>query len=439
MKKLLLQIEDIKSQIEKLEPISTENQKKLWEKFRLEWNYNSNHIEGNTLTIAQTKALLHFGDDYKVENNSVREVNEMLGHDLAIVHIQKLIEDKKRALSINDICELNQTILVKPFYTDAISHSGLPTRKRIVPGKFKSEPNHVRLPSGDIFKYAEVHEVEPKMNDLINWYRNEDDLDAISKAALFHYKFVRIHPFDDGNGRVSRLLMNYHFMKNGYPPVVIKSEDKKNYLYALQQADLGNIDEFVKYIGQQLLWSLDITMKAAKGEDIEEDGDLDKRTDLLKKKLGIANSELTKRSNKIAYKLLKSSLKELAQTIKLQLTRISELFESTKLSTYINGYGDDNKMGPALLPPKNLKPDEEIIKFILAIDLKSLLSKKGKPKIGHVHKKIAINLDLYNYVIPLSKNRKIEKKYDESLSIHEMNIIAEDVKRSILNGIEQHI
>ena len=131
----------------------------------------------------------------------------------------------------------------------------------------------------------------------MDWWRSEEEtkeLHPLILAASLHYKFVRIHPFDDGNGRIARLLMNYVLLKNDLPPVIIKSNDKKNYLFALNQADTGNLDAFIEYIAEQLIWSLEISIKAAHGEKVDEMGDVDKKLHLLKKKLGEEGNEKVK-------------------------------------------------------------------------------------------------------------------------------------------------
>lgn len=115
------------------------------------------------------------------------------------------------------------------------------------------------------------------MKDLLDWYTNNNSIiHPLELASEFHHEFVLIHPFDDGNGRISRLLMNYIFIRNGFPPVVIKSLDKQKYLNALRLADIGKMDAFVDFIADQLIWSLEISLMAAKGESIDEKGDFKK-------------------------------------------------------------------------------------------------------------------------------------------------------------------
>jgi len=192
---------------------------------------------------------LRLGDDFRANNNSLKDVNEMKAHDVAIHLIREWAQDKDHQLSEKAIRELNQLILVKDYWAEATTRDGQATRRKIKVGTYKEQPNHVQLKSGEIFRYAEPNEVPAKMEELIKWYREQKNENVLETAAFFHYKFVIIHPFDDGNGRISRLLMNYHLLKNGYPPIIIKSQDKSNYLYALNQADAGNEGAFVTYLG----------------------------------------------------------------------------------------------------------------------------------------------------------------------------------------------
>ena len=285
MNNTIAQIDKLKADLDALLPLNKEAKTKLWEKFQLEWNYNSNHIEGNTLSLGETKLLFRLGDEFRAQNNSLKDVQEMRAHNVAIEMLKQWANDKDRLITEVDIRALNETILVKPFWADAVAPNGEKTRREIINGEYKKHPNHVQLKSGEIFKYAEPNEVPQKMQELLDWYSTENENNhPLIVAAFLHYKFVCIHPFDDGNGRVSRLLMNYHLLREGFPPVIIKSKDKDNYLYALQQADAGNIDAFIKYVAEQLIWSLELQLKAAKGESIEEEEDLYKEIEVWKKK-----------------------------------------------------------------------------------------------------------------------------------------------------------
>lgn len=275
------QIISLKKELDALTPLKEEDTKRLKKKIRLEFNYNSNHLEGNTLTYGQTELLLYYNKSSGDVN--VSDIEEMKAHDVALSQIEEMALEKERPLTQSFIKELNKLILVKPFWKDSIDFNGNPSRKKIEIGKYKSEPNSVRLRNNEIHEYASVEATPGLMTDLLDWYhKNEASVHPVQLAALFHYKFVCIHPFDDGNGRVSRLIMNYILLKNSFPPVVIKSDDKHGYLTALQKADTGNQLAIIEYIEQQAIWSLELSIKAAKGKNIEEPTDIEKEIELLK-------------------------------------------------------------------------------------------------------------------------------------------------------------
>ena len=295
MQKILKHIASLTTKLVAMQPLSAENNERLQKKLRLEFNYNSNHIEGNTLTYGETELLLIF--EKTNGNHEIREYEEMQSHDAAFKLIKEWAGEKGRPLSEADIKNINKLILVKRFWKEALTADGQTTRKLIKIGDYKEYPNSVRLQNGEIFQYPSPAETPILMGELMDWWRSEEEtkeLHPLILAASLHYKFVRIHPFDDGNGRIARLLMNYVLLKNDLPPVIIKSNDKKNYLFALNQADTGNLDAFIEYIAEQLIWSLEISIKAANGEKVDEMGDVDKKLHLLKKKLGEEGNEKVK-------------------------------------------------------------------------------------------------------------------------------------------------
>ncbi|MDD2304819.1 MAG: Fic family protein [Prolixibacteraceae bacterium] len=327
-------IDLLKTELEKLIPISEVNNKKLKKKFRLEFNYNSNHLEGNTLTYGQTQLLLLF--DKSSGDVPVSDIEEMKAHDTALTLIEEMAKEKDRPLTEQFVKELNKMILVKPFWKDAINFNGTPTRKKIEIGQYKTFPNSVRLRNGEIHEYASPEETPAKMGDLISWYHdNLDTMHPVQLAAEFHYKFVCIHPFDDGNGRVARLIMNYILLKNDYPQVIIKVADKENYLTALQKADTGNVLALIEYIEKQMIWSLELSIKAAKGEEIQEYGDIEKEIEILKREK-LTKSKIFK-TPKVSFEVFNHVNDELWNPLNNFLSKFDDFFAETYNEEYIDG------------------------------------------------------------------------------------------------------
>ncbi|MDX2189619.1 MAG: Fic family protein [Bacteroidota bacterium] len=277
-------IDKLKEQLNSLRPFDPIHEKRIWQKFRLDWNYHSNNIEGNQLSYGETKALILF--NITASGKPLRDHFEISGHNEAVEWILDIVKED-RPLTQNFIRELHKLILKEPYEKKAISPDGNLIVRKIEIGVYKNQPNHVLLPSGEIFYFASPEETPAKMHDLLEWYLNEKSkkvLHPLILAAEFHYKFIRIHPFDDGNGRTARILMNFILMQYGFPPVIIKTGEKENYFAALRQADAGVLEPFVNFIGLNLKNSLELMLKAVKGESIEDEDDVDKEIRLLEQK-----------------------------------------------------------------------------------------------------------------------------------------------------------
>lgn len=276
---------ELKAELDTFRPLSPEAEDRIMQKFRLDWNYNSNHLEGNQLTYGETRALILFG--VTAQGKPLKDHIEMTGHNEAIELIIDVIKEQ-RPLTEAFLRELHVLLLKEPHYIDAQTPDGQPTRRPVDIGKYKSQPNHVRTVTGETFYFATPEETPAKMHDLLDWYREKKDApdtNPIVLAAEFHYRFILIHPFDDGNGRMARLLMNFILMQSGYPPVIVKTDDKENYLNVLRLADAGNLEPFIEYITNNLIQSLDLMIRGAKGESIEEPDDLDKELILLDQRI----------------------------------------------------------------------------------------------------------------------------------------------------------
>ena len=284
---IVAQIEQLMADLEARKPIPTQAQHQFQQKISLDWTYHSNAIEGNRLTFGDTRAFLLRG--VTAAGKPFRDYIDIKGHDEAVKLLFSLIEQQD-ATPLNEsfIRELHKIALVEPYRSPSQTMDGTPTTKLIQPGQYKTQPNHVRTSTGAIHYYASPEETPAKMGDLVAWYRLQADrgeLHPLLLAAAFHYRFVAIHPFDDGNGRLARLLMNFILMRHDFPPIVIPLGKKEQYLRSLEQADTGDLELFTILIGEELLNSLNLLIRAAKGENIEEADDLDKKLTLLQRKL----------------------------------------------------------------------------------------------------------------------------------------------------------
>ncbi|MDQ6610635.1 MAG: Fic family protein, partial [Bacteroidota bacterium] len=378
----------------------------------------------------------------------MREYEEMKSHDTAWKLVEEWAKDKERPLTEEDIKNLNEVILVRPFWKEAITPDGQQTRREIKIGAYKQYPNSVRLANGEMFEYASPVETPSLMQELIDWYRAEESsLHWVTLAAMLHYKFVRIHPFDDGNGRMARLLMNYVLLRNTLPPVIIKSEQKQAYLRVLHIADTGDFEPFIIYVAEQLEWSLHISIKAAKGESIEEDEDWQKKLHLLKNKIGTSNEVTIKRSAE-GYKLaIKNIILPFLNSWEVNLKSFDPLFnrrrcqillnnqvaqvEGIDLITAIKKCFDEESI--LLLPLNNKK----VTNMKIIVDFSDLRTNnlKGSFNGGEV------TINFYENALSIATvtEKTISKLYSEVLTDNEAKSLTNDLGNWVLNHLEEHI
>lgn len=281
-------ITELYSEWKSLQPVEQAIQDNINRKFMLEFNYNSNHIEGNTLTYGQTELLLMFG---QVDSSAkMQDLEEMKAHNVGLQMMQAEANSLERPLTEYFIRELHRTLLREDYTVQKDDKKGNIITYTVHVGQYKTRPNSVITPTGERFDYATPEETPALMRDLVEWYNTvvqENNLSAIELASLFHYRYIRIHPFEDGNGRIARLLVNFILLRAGYPMIIVRSNDKNRYLSILNKCDIEvgltpfnganaqieQIMPFVDYMSECLERALSLRIKAAKGESIEEEDD----------------------------------------------------------------------------------------------------------------------------------------------------------------------
>lgn len=239
------ELDEKKQKLDRKRPLPKETLKSLEENFKLEWTYNSNAIEGNTLTLKETKVVL---EGITIGGKTMREHLEAINHKEAIEFLEELVQYNNE-LSEIDIKNIHAIVLKG---IDNENAGRYRIENVIISGASHIPPDAIIVPES--------------MEKLIYRYDEwKEKYHPIIVAALLHAEFVKIHPFIDGNGRTARLLMNFEVMKNGYPPIIIKNEERHKYYDALDVGALtGDYTDFVKMVTKQAEEMIDLYLKIIK-------------------------------------------------------------------------------------------------------------------------------------------------------------------------------
>jgi Fic family protein len=432
----LSRLDKLKASWTSAQPLSPDNENRLKKKLRLEWNFNSNHIEGNTLTYGETELLLIQGQ--AVGGHAIREYEEMKAHDVAVDYVEQLAKDQ-RVIGETDIRDLNKIILKEPFWKEAQTLDGKNTRKYIVPGEYKTLSNNVRTSTNEIFEFAKPEDTPNRMLLLVSWLREElanASLHQVHVAAKLHHDFVLIHPFDDGNGRVARLLVNYVLLRAGFPPLIIKSADKSNYLAALRLADVGQIESLADYLGRQLEWSLNLALRAAKGERLEEPSDVEKEIAIFIREQEANRIEIKKRSSETLRELYKLGWEHLFSTFEEKMRKLSPLFSETVITVAPAGKPDFKADWRRAFDHFAAKTTGQPM-FQVRVGLRGYKGAAEAP--FGINTVLQLQFEEFRYAITSEFQKPITKLYSEPVLSDEADQIVNSVLRKTFDAIKAKV
>jgi Fic family protein len=335
---LLEKADNLKEILDSLRPIPVERMARVMQKLRLDWNYHSNGMEGNTLTLSETRAFILYGVTAK--GKPFRDYIEMRGHNEALKKVEEIVHKDLR-LTERIIKDLHKMVLVEPFQDELAE---------INPGQYKKFSNYLYSPQGERIDFEPPEEVARLVNELVNWTNNhlfpeeltrkskqKYDFHPILVACLFHLRFIRIHPFGDGNGRMGRILMNLILMIKGYMPIIVKLENREAYYAALNQSDVQNIEPLAVFMLEELIESLELTIRGAKGESIEDTDDWQKEVSLLQLAMTQKGTDnAVKKSHELISRLYELSFRQLFVNFFQKMTSFNAFFDHFDTFSLIN-------------------------------------------------------------------------------------------------------
>ncbi|CAM3786179.1 Fic family protein [Flavobacterium gelidilacus] len=333
-------IDSIKEKIVQNGKLTKEQLNKINNKFRLEWNFNSNSMEGNTLTIEETRSVMVGNLD--VHQKPIKDVLEMKGHDEVISEILKIGKGELR-LSEKRIKEIHFGIM----------HEEDPERKKKI-GDWKKENNEIINHKGEKYTFVDWELVPERMHDLLN--KTNAAIDAIilkSKnaphpidvALQFHLEYLEIHPFYDGNGRTARILTNLILIALGYTPFWITKEERSIYYNFISdiQSYGGDKEAFYLYMTGLVERSEQLVLDVIEGKDIEDEDDFEKELELLKRQLKAKDDKVLPKSNEIIKELYDNSYRKLFENLIEKTKKFDEMFVEKKFQNSAEGNRSFNK------------------------------------------------------------------------------------------------
>lgn len=234
---LFAEVDALKAELDKRRPLTQGELQRLRDEFLIEYTYNSNAIEGNTLTLQETALVL---EGITVDKKPLKDHLEAVGHRDAFLYVQDLVKNNV-PFSENIIKQIH-TLVLMDRTEDCGVYRRIPVR---IMGAYHVPPDPLFVPE--------------QMENLVAEFAGNKKLNPIERAALFHLKFEGIHPFVDGNGRTGRLILNLMLMQAGYPPINVKYSDRKRYYEAFDSYYRDNDKSiFIYLIGELLKEQLSI-------------------------------------------------------------------------------------------------------------------------------------------------------------------------------------
>lgn len=459
-------IDLIKQKIDEYGDLNVEIKKKINYKFRLDWNYYSNNMEGNSLTMQETRSIMV--NNLTVGGKPLKDVLEMKGHDEIISEILQIGKAKIR-LSEARIRKIHKGIM----------HEDAEIEKKKI-GVWKLAPNYLYNYKGERFDFVAPDEVAEKMHILLN--KTNAAIDSVQRnkknaphpldiALQFHLDYVMIHPFYDGNGRTARILTNLLLISFGYPPFWVKTDEKNTYSQYIAdiQAYSGKPDLFFEFAADLILRSQQLILAAIEGKDILSEDDFDKEIEMLQRRQNIAKEPI-KKSKQVVQQTLKTVYFPLIQQLDLPLNKLNTLFEkhswmyfeaqkipkhtslneliqsfyaisetgedsyhAFKASYYLMNYKDKNNFNVEISLEIHFSDTDYSIHFFI-----------GQPLFGGM-----IGQSFTKFIRALSKEETpfhafknevlFQLKYDEIIEKEQIIAYTKDISRKVLSYIKQKI
>ena len=231
-----------KAQLDTYRPLPTDTVQRLNEDLRVFLTYHSNAIEGNSLTLQETQMVIDYG--ITIHGHPLREYLEASNHAEAYIYVTRLVEKSER-ITRDTILTLHSLVM------DKILESK---------GRFRTVPVYIR---GSNMTPPPADQVEGLMREWLAWINGAGlEYDPVIRAGIAHHGFEAVHGFEDGNGRVGRLLLNLMLMREGYPPALLLNDWRTRYIHGLMTASTGNYNPLLNLIGQSVEGGLDLYLEA---------------------------------------------------------------------------------------------------------------------------------------------------------------------------------